>query len=106
MSPLEKILIFYNLNSVISEDTIILKACEKELHDIMNNELTARQRDCVKSVFFEDLNQKQTAEKLGLAQPTVSRHINTGVAVLLNRLSYCIKTAKTVASHYEQGTNL
>ena len=101
MSPLSKLFMFYSFNNVIIGNTIVWKACEKELPNIMDNELTTRQRECVKCVFFDGLSQKETAEKLGIAQPTVCRHVSFGAEILLNRLSYVMKVAKAVADHYE-----
>lgn len=102
MSPLEYIFTFYGLIHMFPQNAIVLKACEKELPHIMKSVLSKRQEECVTCVFFDGLSQKRTAEKLGIAQPTVCRHVNKGVEILLERLRYVIKVAEIVSDHYEQ----
>lgn len=86
-------------------NNIIWEACKKELPNIMACELTAQQRACVQGILFDGLNQVQVAEKLGISQPTASRHIKRGMEILLNRLNYAMRIAKTITFHYEHGGN-
>ena len=42
---------------------------------IMDEALTSRQREVVHLYFFEGLNQREIAEKLGISQQSVSEHL-------------------------------
>lgn len=102
MATLRESFVFNNFDLVTNDNSIIWEACKKELPYIMDNELTKMQRDCVKGLFFDGLKQKEIAEKLGISQPTVCRHIQKATETLLNRLNYAMKIAKTVAVYYEE----
>jgi len=45
------------------------------INAVMDEVLTARQREVVFLYFFEGLNQREIAEKLGISQQSVSEHI-------------------------------
>lgn len=92
---------FNSFDDVKNDNSIIWEAVKKELPNVMEQELTEQQRACLDCIFYGGLNQVQTAEKLGIAQPTVHRHTKRAMAILLNRLSYAMKIAKTVACYYE-----
>jgi DNA-directed RNA polymerase specialized sigma subunit len=102
MDTLRELFVFNNFDNVMNGNSVIWEACKKELPYIMDNELTTRQRDCLKCFLFDELKQKEIAEKLGISQPTVSRHLESATKILLDRLNYAIKIAKTVAAYYEQ----
>lgn len=51
------------------------KALWPTVRAIMDEVLTARQREVVYLYFFESLNQRQIAEKLGISQQSVSEHL-------------------------------
>ena len=102
MATLKEPFVFNSFDLVANDNSVIWEACKKELPYIMVNELTKMQRDCIKSLFYDGLKQKEIAEKLGISQPTVSRHIQNATEILLNRLNYAMKIAKTVAVYYEQ----
>lgn len=57
---------------------------------ILKNDLTDRQRDCLKMKYVDELNQAEIAERLKLSQPTVCRHIALAKSIVNNRLSYCL----------------
>ena len=57
---------------------------------ILKNDLTDRQRDCLKMKYVDDLNQAEIAKRMGLSQPTVCRHIAIAKSIVNNRLSYCL----------------
>ena len=46
-----------------------------ELCAILDETLTPRQREVVRMYFFEGLNQRQIAQRLGVAQQSVSEHL-------------------------------
>lgn len=102
MATLREPFVFNNFDNVMNDNSVIWDACRKELPYIMDNELTTMQSLCVKGLFFDGLKQREIAEKLGISQPTVSRHIQNATEILLNRLNYAMKIAKTVAVYYEQ----
>jgi RNA polymerase sigma factor (sigma-70 family) len=41
----------------------------------MNEVLTSRQREVIRLYFFEGLNQREIAQKLGISQQSVSEHL-------------------------------
>lgn len=45
------------------------------IRELIHEVLTERQREVVLLHFFEELNQRQIAEKLGLSQQSVSEHL-------------------------------
>ena len=47
----------------------------KELLDIIEYELTQRQRDCIKLYFLQEKTQSEVAEILGISRRVVSQHI-------------------------------
>jgi RNA polymerase sigma factor (sigma-70 family) len=51
------------------------KALGPELRDILDRALTPRQREVVQMYFFEGLNQRQIAERLGITQQSVGEHL-------------------------------
>jgi len=51
------------------------RALWPEVRAIMDRVLTPRQRQVVRLYFFEELNQRQTAERLGISQQSVSQHL-------------------------------
>ena len=57
---------------------------------ILKNDLTKRQRDCLKMRYVDELNQAEIAKRLNLSQPTVCRHIAIAKNIVNNRLSYCL----------------
>lgn len=86
--------VFNGFDNVTNDNSVIWEACKKELPNIMKNELTDKQRLCVMGVFYEGLNQVQVAKKLHLSQPTVSRHLERAMTILLNRLTYAMSVTR------------
>lgn len=81
-----------NVNSGTDMDSqkISRSAISSVLPLILKNDLTERQRLCLKMKYAENLNQTEIAAKLKLSQPTVCRHIATAKSIVNNRLSYCL----------------
>ncbi len=76
--------------SSIDEQQISRSAITAVLPLIMKNDLTDRQRSCLKLKYINRLNQSEIAGKLNLSQPTVCRHISTAKSIVNNRLAYCL----------------
>lgn len=74
----------------IDSQKINKKAISAVLPLIMQNDLTERQRSCLKLKYVNNLNQSEIAGKLNLSQPTVCRHIAIAKDIVNNRLSYCL----------------
>ena len=74
----------------IDSQKISRSAISSVLPLIFKNDLTERQRLCLKMKYAENLNQTEIAAKLKLSQPTVCRHISTAKSIVNNRLSYCL----------------
>lgn len=76
--------------SDIDTQKVSKNAVESVLPLILKNELTERQRICLKMKYVQNLSQMEISEKLHFSQPTVSRHIASAKDVVNNRLSYCL----------------
>lgn len=74
----------------IDSQQISKSAIESVLPLILKNDLTERQRVCLKMRYVQGLGQTEIARRLHLSQPTVCRHISLAKAIVNNRLSYCI----------------
>ncbi len=74
----------------LDSQTVTKTAVSSVLPLILKNDLTERQRCCLKMKYSLKLNQEEIAKRLGLSQPTVCRHIATAKGIVNNRLSYCI----------------
>ena len=46
-----------------------------KLRELVDQELTPRQRDCVRLYFFEGRTQQQVADELGICRRVVSQHL-------------------------------
>ena len=77
-----------------------LYALKKVLPHIMDNELTERQRVCLKFKYVHNKKQDEIAELLKLSQPTVSRHINTAKDIVNNELKYCYYAVSSALDSY------
>ncbi len=76
------------------------KALRKVLPVIMENELTQRQRVCLKYMYISGKSQGEIAHILGLSQPTVSRHINTAKNIVNSELKYCYYAISSALESY------
>ena len=56
-------------------DATHASALGSQLHTILEENLTPKQREVVALHFFANLNQRQIAEKLGISQQAVSEHL-------------------------------
>lgn len=66
------------------------RAISSVLPLILKNDLTERQRMCLKLRYTDNLNQTEIARRLKISQPTVCRHLTTAKDIVNNRLSYCL----------------
>lgn len=76
------------------EQKILGKALSLVLPKIIENELTPRQSLCLRLFYVHGKTQTEIARELKLSQPTVSRHINTAMAVVNKILGYCLYSVK------------
>lgn len=74
----------------IDSQAISRRAISSVLPLIIKNDLTERQRSCLKLKYVDNLRQEEIAKQLGLSQPTVCRHISIAKSIVNNRLSYCL----------------
>ncbi len=74
----------------IDSQKISKAAISSVLPLILKNDLTDRQRICLKMKYVNGMSQIEIAKKLHLSQPTVSRHIFYAKEIVNNRLSYCL----------------
>ncbi len=71
-----------------SEDnSALMRRAGAVLREAIEEELTERQRECVKLYFFDGLREHEIGEMLGVNKSTVSRHIKKAKA----RLRLCVK---------------
>lgn len=78
------------------------KAFSLVLPVIMKNELTERQRVCLRYKYITGLNQQEIASRLKLSQPTVSRHIQTAKDIVNNKLKYCYAALSAAIEEYSK----
>lgn len=78
------------------------KAFAHTLPKIMENELTERQRVCIRLKYVNNLTQKEIAKKLGISQPSVSRHIVSAKSIVNDRLKYCYIALSKALYEYEK----
>ncbi|MBQ9518142.1 MAG: sigma-70 family RNA polymerase sigma factor [Eubacterium sp.] len=78
------------------------KAFALILPKIMENELTERQRVCIKMKYIAHMTQKEIANKLGISQPSVSRHIISAKKIINGNLQYCCAALTKALYEYEK----
>ena len=78
-----------------------LTALKKVLPLIIENELTERQKICLKYMYISGKSQSEIASELKLSQPTVSRHINTAKNIVNSELKYCYFAVSTALESYD-----
>lgn len=88
----------------IDTQTVCRVAIKTVLPSIINNELTERQRDCIKMRYVQNLNQIEIARRLHVSQPTVCRHLNTAKDIINNRLAYCLLSIKKANNMWLQAS--
>ncbi len=75
--------------SGINYRSISRRAIKEVLPIIIEQDLTERQKICIRKSYYEGKTQSEIAEELFLSQPTVSHHIKTAKDIIRNRLYYC-----------------
>ncbi len=68
---------------------VTVNALKAVLPQVVQSELTDRQRMCLQLRFEALMSQQEIAQRLGFSQPTVSRHLKKAVHTVSNRLRYC-----------------
>lgn len=76
------------------EQIILRKALSSVLPEIIKNELTQKQSLCLRLFYVHGKSQTEIARQLKLSQPTVSRHIRSGGAIVNKILGYCLYSVK------------
>ncbi len=66
-----------------------ISALKAVMPQVIQRELTEKQRRCLELRFGRLMSQQEIADELNLSQPTVSRHLKSAVSTLSNRLYYC-----------------
>lgn len=64
---------------------------QKLLRLAMEEELTDRQKECVRLYFYENLTEEQIGRRLGVGKSTVCRHLQKAKARLYRALKYSVK---------------
>ncbi len=64
------------------------RRAKETLRAALPRELTARQLECVKLYYFENMTEAQAAEHLGISKPTVCRHLQKARARLERVIAY------------------
>ena len=73
-------LAFQNTKSGNSNDARIQRM-KKIMNIAMENELTQRQRDCIRMRYLENVSVKEIAEKIGIRPATVYKHISRAMCI-------------------------
>lgn len=77
------------------DNSVKLAAIKSVLPIIIRDELTPRQRVCLKLRYWSNMSQEEIAKKLKLSQPTVCRHIANAKETVNNKLRYCLFVLNT-----------
>lgn len=89
--------IYYNKFDLIDEDnTMVLKAMILTIPKVLETYLTDKQREIIKMIVFDELNQTQVANILEISQPTVSKQYEAAIA----KLRKILTTAHQAISNY------
>ena len=71
---------FHSTRSDTSNDARIQRM-KKIVSIAMENELTQRQRDCIRMRYLENVSVKEIAEKIGIRPATVYKHISRAMCI-------------------------
>ena len=63
---------------------------QKLLRLAMEEELTDRQKECVRLYFYENFTEEQIGQRLGVGKSTVCRHLQKAKARLYRALKYSV----------------
>jgi len=83
-------------------DTAKRKAFALVLPKIIESDLTQMQRICIQMKYVNNLSQCEIAKKLGITQPSVSRHIASGKRIINDKLKYCYIALTKALYEYEK----
>ena len=78
------------------------KAFSVVLPKMIENKLTDKQSVCFRFKYLNNMTQCEIAERLGISQPTVSRHINAAKDILNDSLKYCYVACEMAIREVEQ----
>ncbi len=67
-----------------------LAKMKKALADVVQNEISARQREIIVLYYYKQMNIPQIADMLGVNKSTVSRTLSRARRTILSRLKYMI----------------
>ena len=88
----------YDKNSIVEdgfdEQKITSRSISRVLPIIIENELTPRQKLCLKLFYVNKKTQPEIARELKLSQPTVCKHIKTAKEITNRYLTYCLFSVK------------
>ncbi len=73
-----------------NDNSITISVLKSVLPIIIENELTTRQKDCLKLHYYKNLSQDEIAKELHLSQPTVCKHLKSGKSAVNESLKYCM----------------
>ena len=90
MSPSED----FAIENGFDEQRITSRAISRVLPIIIENELTPRQKACLKMFYVNGKSQIEIARELKLSQPTVCKHIKTARDITNKFLTYCLFSVK------------
>ena len=71
-----------------------LERLKRALRLAIQKALTERQRECLTLYYFEGCSMKQAADRLGIGEPTVSKHLKKARARLKAVLRYSLASPR------------
>ena len=92
----------FNQNDSEALDLAKRKALSTVIPRIIENELTDKQSVCFRFKYINNMTQTEIAKKLGISQPTVSRHINSARDILNDELKYCYAATEMALTELER----
>ena len=68
-----------------------LRRLKRALREAVGEALTARQRECLECYYYRGLTMRETADLLGVGEPTVSKHLKKARQRLRAVLRYAFR---------------
>ena len=81
-----------------NDNTNQIRALINTIPQIVDSELTERQKRVVDLILFKNLKQTQDAELLGISQPTVNRSYKSAIIKLQKYMFFCNECLKNYIS--------